>query len=73
MPWPLTGRKVKADDDSLLPLSVPTIKGIDRDYDDDGGDMRRSRPRSRSRGHIRTTSAQSRVGFSSMVPSGPFI
>lgn len=68
MPWPLSGRKVKADDDNLLPLSVPTIKGIDRDYDDDDGDMRRSRPRSRSRGHIRTTSAQSRVGFSFIVP-----
>ncbi|KAK7756862.1 High affinity Ca2+/Mn2+ P-type ATPase-like protein [Diatrype stigma] len=72
MPWPLSGRKVKADDDSLLPLSVPTIKGIDRDYDDDDGDMRRSRPRSRSRGHIRTTSAQSRSvadEYSFMTPA----
>ena len=59
MPWPLSGHKVK-DDDGLLPLSVPTINGLDHEYGHDEP-AQRSRPRSRTRGHIRTTSAQSRV------------
>ncbi|GAP83400.2 putative Ca2+-transporting ATPase [Rosellinia necatrix] len=58
MPWPWRGRE--PDDDSLLPLSVPSIGGIDRDYDFvSNGAADCSRASSRP-GHARTTSAQSR-------------
>ncbi|RYP12556.1 hypothetical protein DL765_007258 [Monosporascus sp. GIB2] len=72
MPWPLSGRKAKDEDLDLLPLSVPSIQGVDRNCDDGNGEIRRSRARSRSQGHIRTTSAQSRVlaeNYSFMTPS----
>ncbi|ORY66239.1 calcium-transporting ATPase type 2C member 1 [Pseudomassariella vexata] len=42
----------------LLPVSIPSITGIDRDYDYEGREPGRSRTRTTS--HARTTSAQSR-------------
>ncbi|KAI0442509.1 calcium-transporting P-type ATPase [Xylaria telfairii] len=57
MPWPWRDREPNGD--SLLPLSVPSINGIDRDYDfASNGAVDRSRSPRPS--HIRTTSAQSR-------------
>lgn len=59
MPWPWRGREPNGD--SLLPLSVPGINGIDRDYDfASNGAVDHPRSPSRS-GLVRTTSAQSRV------------
>ncbi|KAI1394243.1 calcium-transporting P [Hypoxylon trugodes] len=68
MPWPWRDRETNGD--SLLPISVPSINGIDRDYDQDGDE--RSRSTSRRSGHARTTSAQSRSiadGYSSLTPA----
>ncbi|KAI1311445.1 calcium-transporting ATPase [Xylaria venustula] len=70
MPWPWRDREPEGH--SLLPLSVPTINGIDRDHDfADNGAADRSRSRSRP-GHVRTTSTQSRSvadGYASMTPA----
>lgn len=70
MPWPWRDREPNGD--SLLPISVPSIQGIDRDYDfaSDGG-ADRSRASSRP-AHSRTTSAQSRSvadGYAYMTPA----
>lgn len=61
-PWPWAGRR-DSGDTPLLPTAVPSINGLeqdyeDRDYDDSGPGRARSRT-SRPR-HSRTTSAQSR-------------
>ncbi|KAI1123353.1 calcium-transporting P-type ATPase [Nemania abortiva] len=70
MPWPWRGREPNGD--SLLPLSVPSINGIDHDYDfASNGATDRSRSPSRP-GHVRTTSAQSRSvadGYAFMTPA----
>ncbi|KAI1802466.1 calcium-transporting ATPase type 2C member 1 [Daldinia bambusicola] len=59
MPWPWRDRET--DNESLLPIAVPNINGIDRDYDKNGDDFdERSRSTTRKPGHARTTSAQSR-------------
>ncbi|KAI1193836.1 calcium-transporting P-type ATPase [Nemania serpens] len=59
MPWPWRDRE--SNGDSLLPLSAPSINGIDHDYDfASNGAVDRARSPSRSGGHVRTTSAQSR-------------
>lgn len=55
--WPWRSER-KNSDASLLPLSVPSINGIDRDYNEN--DPEPGRSRSRTQGHTRTTSAQSR-------------
>ncbi|KAI1109018.1 calcium-transporting P-type ATPase [Nemania sp. NC0429] len=71
MPWPWPNRE--SDGDSLLPLSVPSINGIDRDYDfASNGAVDRARSPSRSGGHARTTSAQSRSvadGYAFLTPA----
>ncbi|KAI0868607.1 calcium-transporting P-type ATPase [Hypoxylon argillaceum] len=70
MPWPWRGREPNGD--SLLPLSVPGINGIDRDYDfASNGAVDHPRSPSRS-GLVRTTSAQSRSvadGYAFMTPA----
>ncbi|KAI0382088.1 calcium-transporting ATPase type 2C member 1 [Hypomontagnella monticulosa] len=70
MPWPWRDRE--ANGESLLPLAIPSINGIDRDYDRDGEELiERSRSSSRRPGHVRTTSAQSRSvadGYSFLTP-----
>lgn len=67
MPWPWRDRE--SNGDSLLPLSAPSINGIDHDYDfASNGAVDRARSPSRSGGHVRTTSAQSRVS----VPDDEF-
>ncbi|KAI1429909.1 calcium-transporting ATPase [Xylaria sp. FL1777] len=70
MPWPWRDRKPEGE--SLLPLSIPVINGIDRDYDFAGnGSVDRSRSSSRP-GHVRTTSTQSRSvadGYAAMTPA----
>ncbi|KAI2465062.1 calcium-transporting ATPase type 2C member 1 [Annulohypoxylon bovei var. microspora] len=70
MPWPWRDRETNGD--PLLPLSVPSINGIDRDYNQDGEELiERARSISRQSGHVRTTSAQSRSvadGYSSLTP-----
>ncbi|KAI0970379.1 calcium-transporting ATPase [Xylaria arbuscula] len=70
MPWPWRDREPEGH--SLLPLSVPTINGIDRDHDfAANGAADRSRSRSRP-GHVRTTSTQSRSvadGYATMTPA----
>ncbi|KAL7628761.1 High affinity Ca2+/Mn2+ P-type ATPase-like protein [Parahypoxylon ruwenzoriense] len=58
MPWLWRDRETNGE--SLLPLAVPSINGIDRDYDQDSDELQRSRSISRKPGHARTTSAQSR-------------
>ncbi|KAI1264135.1 calcium-transporting P-type ATPase [Xylariaceae sp. FL1019] len=69
MPWPFQSRN--ADSDSLLPIAVPAINGIDRDYEHDNAkDCSRS-PSPRP-GLVRTTSAQSRSvadAYSSISPT----
>ncbi|KAH9908919.1 calcium-transporting ATPase type 2C member 1 [Xylariomycetidae sp. FL2044] len=71
MSWPWHYRESNAE--SLLPVAVPSINGIDRDYDySDDGNVDRSRSTSRRPGHVRTTSAQSRSvaeGYSFMTPT----
>ncbi|KAI1407075.1 calcium-transporting ATPase type 2C member 1 [Hypoxylon sp. FL1857] len=71
MPWPWRDRE--SNGESLLPLSVPRINGIDRDYDQNGDEFaERSRSTTRSSGHVRTTSAQSRSiadGYSFLTPA----
>ncbi|KAI8957788.1 calcium-transporting ATPase type 2C member 1 [Daldinia sp. FL1419] len=71
MPWPWRDRET--DNESLLPISVPNINGIDRDYGQDGDEFNeRSRSTTRRSGHVRTTSAQSRSvadGFSFLTPA----
>ncbi|OTB02315.1 hypothetical protein M426DRAFT_322741 [Hypoxylon sp. CI-4A] len=71
MPWPWRDRDTNGD--SLLPIAVPSINGINRDYDQDGEEnMDRSRSISRKSGHARTTSAQSRSiadGYSFLSPA----
>ncbi|KAF3055794.1 Calcium-transporting ATPase 1 [Daldinia childiae] len=71
MPWPWRDRET--DNESLLPISIPNINGIDRDYNQDGDDFdERSRSITRRSGHARTTSAQSRSvadGFSFLTPA----
>ncbi|KAI2615622.1 calcium-transporting ATPase type 2C member 1 [Hypoxylon sp. NC1633] len=71
MPWPWRDRETNGE--SLLPLSVPSINGIDRDYDQTRDEfIERSRSTSRKSGHARTTSAQSRSvadGYSSLTPA----
>ncbi|KAI1280026.1 calcium-transporting ATPase [Xylaria sp. FL0933] len=70
MPWPWRDRE--SEGNSLLPLSVPTINGIGRDYDFTGnGAVDRSRSTSRP-GHARTTSTQSRSiadAYAAMTPA----
>ncbi|KAI0547439.1 calcium-transporting P-type ATPase [Xylaria curta] len=66
MPWPWRDREPNGD--SLLPLSVPSINGVERDYDFDSNDRSKS-PRP---SHVRTTSAQSRSvadGYAFMTPT----
>ncbi|KAI0102333.1 calcium-transporting ATPase type 2C member 1 [Hypoxylon sp. NC0597] len=71
MPWPWRDRE--SNGESLLPLSVPSINGIDRDYDQNGDEfVERSRSTTRRPGHVRTTSAQSRSiadGYSFLTPA----
>ncbi|KAI1090749.1 calcium-transporting ATPase type 2C member 1 [Rostrohypoxylon terebratum] len=71
MPWPWRDRE--SNGDSLLPLAVPRINGVDRDYHEDGEELlERARSTSRQSGHVRTTSAQSRSvadGYSSLTPA----
>ncbi|KAI1106661.1 calcium-transporting ATPase type 2C member 1 [Jackrogersella minutella] len=71
MPWPWRDRETNGD--SLLPISIPRINGIDRDYDQEGEELiERSRSTSRKSGHTRTTSAQSRSiadGYSFLTPT----
>ncbi|KAI5867062.1 calcium-transporting ATPase type 2C member 1 [Durotheca rogersii] len=71
MPWPWRDRETNGE--SLLPLAVPSINGIDREYDRDGDESpQRSRSSSRKPGHARTTSAQSRSvadGYSFLTPA----
>ncbi|OTA86786.1 hypothetical protein M434DRAFT_399760 [Hypoxylon sp. CO27-5] len=71
MPWPWRDRE--SNGESLLPLSVPSINGIDRDYDQNGDEfVERSRSTTRRSGHVRTTSAQSRSiadGYSFLTPA----
>lgn len=56
LPWPW--RRSESGNGGLLPLTTPSINGVDRDY----GLVERSRPESRSKSrHARTTSTQSRV------------
>ncbi|KAI0008818.1 calcium-transporting P [Xylariaceae sp. FL0662B] len=60
MPWPWQDRETNGK--SLLPVAVPSIHGIDRDYSQqEDGFIERSRSSSRKPGHFRTTSAQSRT------------
>ncbi|KAI3334809.1 calcium-transporting ATPase [Ustulina deusta] len=70
MPWPWRDREPEGH--SLLPLSIPTINGVDRDYDSAGnGALGRSRSPSHP-GHVRTTSTQSRSvadGYAAMSPA----
>ncbi|TGJ85945.1 hypothetical protein E0Z10_g2839 [Xylaria hypoxylon] len=69
MPWPWRDRK--SDGESLLPLSIPRINGIDRDYDFSNEAVDRSRSPSRL-GHVRTTSTQSRSvadGYAATTPA----
>ncbi|KAI1369295.1 calcium-transporting P-type ATPase [Xylaria arbuscula] len=70
MPWPWRDRETGGE--SLLPLAVPAINGIDRDYELSGnGAIDRSRSSSRP-GHVRTTSTQSRSvadGYAAMTPA----
>ncbi|RWA13258.1 hypothetical protein EKO27_g1877 [Xylaria grammica] len=70
MPWPWRDRE--PDGESLLPLSVPSINGIDRDYDfTSNGAVDHSISPSRP-GHVRTTSTQSRSvadGYAVMTPA----
>ncbi|KAJ3563365.1 hypothetical protein NPX13_g8226 [Xylaria arbuscula] len=70
MPWPWRDRETGGE--SLLPLAVPAINGIDRDYELSGnGAIDRSRSSSRP-GHVRTTSNQSRSvadGYAAMTPA----
>lgn len=62
MPWPWRDRENNGD--SLLPIAVPRINGADRDYNEDGEEaLERARSTSRQSGHVRTTSAQSRVRY----------
>ncbi|KAI0842932.1 calcium-transporting ATPase type 2C member 1 [Hypoxylon sp. FL0890] len=71
MPWPWRDRE--SNGEPLLPLSVPSINGIDRDYDQNGDEFdERSRSTTRRSGHVRTTSAQSRSvadGYSFLTPA----
>ncbi|KAI1082981.1 calcium-transporting ATPase type 2C member 1 [Whalleya microplaca] len=71
MPWPWQDRKTNGE--SLLPISVPSINGIDRDYGEQDYELtERSRPSARQPGHVRTTSAQSRSmadGYSFLTPA----
>ncbi|KAI0482624.1 calcium-transporting P-type ATPase [Xylariaceae sp. FL0804] len=65
--WPW--RDGESKDESLLPLSVPSINN--NDYGNDG-DIRQARSPSRRPAHARTTSAQSRSvaeGYSFMTPA----
>ncbi|KAK5624541.1 hypothetical protein RRF57_000257 [Xylaria bambusicola] len=70
MPWPWRDRETEGE--TLLPLSVPAINGVDRDYDfTSNGAIDRSRSPSRP-GHVRTTSTQSRSvadGYAAMTPA----
>ncbi|KAI0537422.1 calcium-transporting ATPase [Xylaria digitata] len=70
MPWPWRDRE--PDGESLLPIFIPSINGIDRDYDfTSNGAVDRSRSPSRP-GHVRTTSTQSRSvadGYATMTPA----
>ncbi|KAI0160346.1 calcium-transporting P-type ATPase [Xylariaceae sp. FL1272] len=69
MPWPFPSRD--AESKSLLPIAVPAINGIDRDYDYDAAKDRSRSPSPRP-GLVRTTSAQSRSiadAFSSISPT----
>ncbi|KAI1499185.1 calcium-transporting P-type ATPase [Biscogniauxia marginata] len=72
MPWPWRDRE--SNGEPLLPLaSIPSINGIDRDYNYSPDEaIERSRRASRRPGHARTTSAQSRSvadGYSFMTPA----
>ncbi|CAJ2500931.1 Uu.00g037840.m01.CDS01 [Anthostomella pinea] len=71
MQWPWRDRE--SNDEPLLPVSVPSINGIDRDYDHGHDEhVERSRSTSRRPAHARTTSAQSRSvadGYSFMTPA----
>ncbi|KAI1461734.1 calcium-transporting ATPase type 2C member 1 [Annulohypoxylon moriforme] len=71
MPWPWRDRETNGD--PLLPIAVPSINGVDRDYNEDGEELlERARSTSRQSGHVRTTSAQSRTvadGYSSLTPA----
>ncbi|KAH6660354.1 hypothetical protein BKA67DRAFT_598120 [Truncatella angustata] len=60
-PWPWAHRQDNGDS-PLLPLSIPSINGIDHDEerDHDGNGPGRSRSRTSRPRHVRTTSAQSR-------------
>ncbi|KAI0401053.1 calcium-transporting P-type ATPase [Xylaria palmicola] len=69
MPWPWRDREPNGD--SLLPLSIPSIDGLSRNYDFTGNGVV-DRPRSPRPGHARTTSAQSRSvadGYAFMTPA----
>ncbi|KAI0391656.1 calcium-transporting P-type ATPase [Xylariaceae sp. FL0594] len=69
---PLPWRDREPNGDSLLPISIPSINGVDRDYElRSNGAVDRSRSSSRA-GHARTTSAQSRSmadTYSFMTPA----
>ncbi|KAI1338629.1 calcium-transporting ATPase type 2C member 1 [Xylariaceae sp. FL0016] len=69
MPWPWRDRE--SDGDSLLPLNIPNINGIDRDHSHDADD-RQPRSSTTRPSHVRTTSAQSRSvadGYSYITPA----
>ncbi|KAJ2979144.1 hypothetical protein NUW58_g7274 [Xylaria curta] len=69
MPWPWRGRE--PNDGSVLPLSVPSINGIDCEYEL-SSNRAVDRSRSPRPNHIRTTSAQSRSvadGYAFMTPA----
>ncbi|KAI5927686.1 calcium-transporting P-type ATPase [Camillea tinctor] len=70
MPWPWRDRE--SNGEPLLPLNVPSINGIDRDYNYSPDDDAEKSRASRRPGHVRTTSAQSRSvadGYSFMTPA----
>ncbi|KAI8632592.1 calcium-transporting P-type ATPase [Xylariaceae sp. FL1651] len=71
MPWPWRDREPNGD--SLLPVSVPSINGINRDYEyASNGAFDRSRSPSPRPGYARTTSAQSKSvadGYSFITPA----